>query len=302
MKIVISGGSGFLGGPLVARLQSRGEIVVLTRNPKKVERGRGVEWHPPEPGPWTREVANADVVINLAGENVGAGRWTAERKGRLEKSRLDATRALVTAMRENVEMKLTFISASAVGFYGNRGDQQLDESAGRGDGFLADLTAKWEGAAREADSFARVVLMRIGVVLERDGGALAKMLLPFRLGVGGRIGSGEQWMSWISREDVIRFIEWAIDHEDVRGVYNATSPEPVRNRDFAQALGRALHRPAMFPVPGFVLRLLFGEMADETILGGQRAMPARATAQGFTFAHPRIDESLEHIVKNKATG
>jgi uncharacterized protein (TIGR01777 family) len=297
MKIVISGGSGFIGSRLVPRLKARGDIVVLSRNPGKVKEGRAVEWHPPASGPWTAEVAEADVVVNLAGENIGGGRWTENRKRALESSRIDATSALAAAMNGNAGKKRTFISASAVGFYGDRGDELLDENAEKGAGFLADLTAKWEAAARVAEPLARVVIPRFGVVLEDDGGALAKMLLPFRLGLGGPIGSGRQWMSWIDREDVLRFIEWAIDHEDARGVYNITSPDPVRNRDFVRALGRALHRPAIVPVPGFLLHAIFGQMAEETILGGQRVVPARAMRERFQFAHPGIQETLEHVVK-----
>ncbi|MGZ4807883.1 MAG: TIGR01777 family oxidoreductase [Thermoanaerobaculia bacterium] len=298
MKIVISGGTGFLGGPLVKRLQSRGDIVVLTRKPAQLSGARAVEWHPPQSGPWTREVSGADVVINLAGENVGEGRWTEERKRRLESSRLDATAALVSAMPTGPAKKRTFISASAVGFYGSdRGDEVLDESSMRGNDFLSGLTEKWEAAAREAEPIARLVIARLGVVLGKDGGALAKMLLPFKLGAGGRIGSGGQWMSWIDRDDVLRFLEWAIDDEHVRGVYNVTSPEPVRNRDFVRALGRALHRPTILPVPSFALRLLFGEMANETVLGGQRVLPKRAMSEGFQFTHPEIGEALEQELR-----
>jgi uncharacterized protein (TIGR01777 family) len=298
MKILISGGSGFLGGPLVKRLQSRGEIVVLTRKPKLLPGARAVEWHPPQSGPWTGEVAGADVVINLAGENVGEGRWTEERKRKLESSRLDSTRALVTAMRSGPAKKRTFISASAIGYYGaDHGDEALDESSKRGSDFLSALTEKWEAAARDAEPIARLVIARFGVVLGKDGGALAKMLLPFKAGAGGRIGSGEQWMSWIDRDDVLRFLEWAIDHENARGTYNVTSPEPVRNRDFVRALGRVLHRPAIMPVPSFALRLVFGEMANETVLASQKVLPKRAMSEGFTFAHPKIEEALQHELR-----
>ena len=296
MKIVVAGGTGFIGIPLVERLLKRGDVAVLSRNTSKVQHGRGVAWNPPQGGAWTSELADADVVINLAGENIGAGRWTDARKRALESSRLDATRALVDALKDAPKRDRLFFSASAVGFYGDRGGEKLSEKAGGGDGFLAELTAKWEAAARAAEPFARVVIARFGVVIDEGGGALAKMLLPFKLGVGGRIGSGEQWMSWIDREDVIRFIEWAIDQKSARGVYNVTAPEPVRNRDFVNALGRALHRPTMMPVPGFMLHLLFGQMADETILGGQRVIPERAMSEGFTFAHREIGGSLEHAV------
>lgn len=289
MKIVVSGGSGFVGQPLVQRLLKRGdEVLVLSRDPTTVSAGRGIPWSAVD------EAGSADVVINLAGENVGSGRWTAERKRRILESRLRATGALVDAMRRALPKPRTFISASAVGFYGLRGDETLDENSPNGAGFLAEVTRRWEEIARSADGMARVVIFRFGVVLARDGGALQKMLLPFRLGIGGPIGSGNQWMSWVDREDVLRAIEWAIDRPEVRGTYNITAPEPLRNRDFARALGRALHRPSFMPVPGFMLRLIFGDMADEAMLGGQRVIPARATREGFTFAYPTLDSSLRH--------
>jgi len=293
VKIVVSGGSGFLGAPLVKRLAARGdEVVVLSRSA-----AHGVEWHPPRQGAWSKIAGDADVVINLAGENVGEGRWTEARKQRLTSSRIDATRALVEAMQNNLSQRRTFISASAVGYYGLLGDEVVDESSSRGSGFLAQLTEKWEAAAREATPFARVVILRIAVVLG-PGGALGKMLLPFRLGVGGPIGNGKQWMSWIDRDDVLRAIEWSIDRDEARGVYNVASPNPVRNRDFARALGRALHRPALLPTPALALRMLFGDMADEALLGGQRAVPSRLTREGFAFHYPTIEESLAHALQS----
>ncbi len=298
MKIAIAGGSGFIGTPLVERLMRLGDVVVLTRNPSHV-RGRGIEWHPPALGPWASEVGSADVVINLAGENLGAGRWSAERKQRLVSSRLDATTALVTALKQSPAERRAFISSSAVGFYGDRGDETLDELSPAGNGFLADLCRKWEAAAREAEPVARVVLLRFGVVFDKSGGALSKMLLPFRLGLGGPIGSGRQWMSWIDREDVLRAIEWTVENHAARGVYNATSPEPVQNRDFAHALGRAIRRPAFLPTPAIALKAAFGQMAEETILGGQRVLPARLGSEGFAFAEPNLDASLARIFGRK---
>jgi len=290
MKIVVAGGTGFLGTPLVERLAKRGDdVVVLTRS------GRGLEWHPPAQGQWSGEVANADVVINLAGENVGGGRWSQSRKQRLVSSRLDATHALVEAMRASPGKPRTFISASAVGYYGLLGDEIADETSPRGRGFLAELTEKWEAAAREAEPFARLVILRFGVVLDDSGGALAKMLLPFHFGIGGPIGSGKQWMSWIDREDTLRAIEWAIDNPTARGIYNVTAPTPARNRDFAKALGRAIHRPAVLPTPALPLRILFGDMAGEVLLGGQRVAPARITGEGFTFRHPTLEQAFAHI-------
>ena len=268
MQIAVSGGTGFLGRALVERLRERGDAVrVLPRG----------------------EAASADVAINLAGESIGQ-RWTGARKQRIVDSRVHTTTALVNAHPR------VLISASGIGYYGLRGDEILDETAESGGGFLADVTRRWEEAAHRGDAFARVVIFRFGVVLGKGGGALTPMLRAFKFGAGGPIGNGNQWMSWVDRDDVIRAIEWAIDNPSVRGAYNITSPEPVRNRDFARALGRAMHRPSFMPAPGFALRLVFGEMAREVLLGGQRAIPARATREGFTFRYPSLDESLRHVL------
>jgi len=296
MRIVIAGGSGFIGGPLVQRLIARGdEVAVLSRSPAKVHAGRGVAWDGRTQGPWSEEVASADAIVNLAGENIGEGRWTDERKRKLVASRIDATNAVVQALRNAPLRERVLVNASAVGYYGVRGDEELDETASRGGGFLAELVEKWEAAACEVESFARLVLPRFGVALGPDGGALKKMLLPFKLGVGGPLGSGEQWMSWIDREDALRFVEWAIENQSARGVYNATSPEPVRNRDFTRPLARALHRPAFLRAPAFALRVAFGEMATEMLLGGQRVIPRRAEREGFRFDHPTLDASLARL-------
>src|SRR4051812_31143513 len=213
-KIVVAGGSGFIGEPLVRRLIARGdEVAVLTRNPSSVQAGRALLWNPPSEGSWAEEVAGADIVINLAGENVGEGRWTETRKARLMQSRVAAATALVSAMETDRSKARTLISASAIGIYGDRGDDAIDESSAAGTGFLADVTQRWEALARTAEPMARVVILRFGIVLAANGGALAKLLLPFRLGAGGPMGNGRQWMSWIDREDALRMIEWAIDHD-----------------------------------------------------------------------------------------
>ena len=286
VKIVVSGGTGFIGTPLVTRLRERGyEVVVLSRDPK-----HGVEWHPPSPGSWGSHVREADAVVNLAGANLADGRWTKSRKEELTSSRVVPLQALVNAQPR------VLIEASAVGYYGYTSDETFDETAARGAGFLAELVEKWETTAHEAESFARVVLLRFGVVLDKSGGALKQMLPPFYLGVGGPIGNGRQWFSWVDREDVIRAIEWAIDNQSARGIYNVTAPNPVRNREFSRALGRAIHRPALLPVPAFALRLLFGRgLADEALLGGQRAVPSRLQREGFTFRYPTLEASLAHI-------
>ncbi|MEA2163196.1 MAG: uncharacterized protein QOK37_1323 [Thermoanaerobaculia bacterium] len=300
-KIVVAGGSGFIGEPLVRRLLSRGDdVAVLTRNPSKVHAGRALVWDPSTQGGWSDDVAAADVVINLAGENVGGGRWTELRKKRIIDSRVSATTAIVDAMRRTPSKSRTFISASAIGFYGVRGDEALDERASAGTGFLAEVTKRWEELARGAEPFARVVILRFGIVLAANGGALAKLLLPFRLGAGGPMGSGNQWMSWIDRDDVLRMIEWSIDRESARGIYNVTAPNPVTNRDFARALGHTLHRPSFMPTPAFALRLALGSgMANEMLLGGQRVIPARAIEEGFAFAHPELGEALTHAIATR---
>ena len=300
MKIIVAGGSGFIGGPLVRHLIARGhDVVVLSRNPSKVRAGRGVQWDGRSQGGWSQDVATADAVINLAGENIGDGRWTDERKRLLVDSRINATRALVEAMRSTPDHRRVFLSASAVGFYGPRGDEELDETASRGTGFLADLTARWEEEARAAEPFARVVVLRFGLVLGPDGGALGRMLLPFKLGAGGRLGSGQQWMPWVTRGDLLRLVEWTLTRDDARGVYNVAAPAAVRNREFTKSLARALRRPAIFPVPAIALQTMFGEMANELLLSGQRVLPSRATRAGFRFEDQSIDTALTQIVRSR---
>jgi uncharacterized protein len=298
MKIVVAGGSGFVGEPLVRKLVARGDdVVVLSRNPAKVRAGRGVQWDGGKSsGAWSSDVDDADAVINLAGENIGGGRWTEERKRKLTESRLDATNAIVAALKNAMPRKRTLINASAVGYYGFDRDEEADEKSAKGRGFLADLVEKWEKAANAAQPAARFVILRFGVVFASDGGALQKMMMPFRFGVGGPVGSGQQWISWIDRDDLLEVIVWSLDRESVRGVYNVTAPEPIRNREFARQLGRAMHRPSLVPAPSFALRLMFGEMADEVLLGGQRVIPRRLQADGFRFAYPAVESALRHVL------
>lgn len=299
MKLVVSGGTGFLGEPLVRRLVERGdEVVVLSRNPAQVRAGRGVGWDGGRTeGGWTSEIDDAGAVINLAGENIAGGRWTRARKRRLLESRLDATNSIVAALNKAPSRKRTLINASAVGYYGFDREAVVDENSEKGRGFLSDLVESWELAASAALPAARVVILRFGVALAADGGALQKMMMPFRFGAGGPVGSGEQWISWIDRDDLLEAIIWSLDHETVRGIYNLTAPEPVRNRDFAKQLGRTMHRPSILPAPSFALRLMFGEMADEALLGGQRALPRRLQSEGFRFAYPSLESALRHSLR-----
>lgn len=296
MKIVIAGGSGMVGQALAEKLSARGdEVVILARDPAAVRTGRGVAWGGSDVG-WKAEMRNASAVVNLAGSGIADKRWTDKRKKELRESRVVSTRALVDAMTESPDASRAFVSASAVGHYGSRGDEELDETSGPDGSFLSKLSVEWESEAFRASEVSRVVVLRIGIVLSLRGGALAKMLPPFRLGGGGRLGSGTQWMSWIHVDDLVSMIEWAIATGTARGVYNATAPAPVTNAEFTRALGRALSRPALLPVPAFALRALLGEMADPLLLNGQKVLPRRATSEGFHFAHLEIESALRSLL------
>lgn len=309
MKLVIAGGTGFLGGRLAESSAEAGhEVIVLTRSlPSGVTQhdpstGRpGVTragWRPEGLDEWAVRLDGADAVVNLAGESIGAARWTPQTKRRLRESRLAATRALVDAARRARRPPRVFVSASAVGYYGAAvGDRVLDEEAPPGEDFLARLCVDWEQEASRATDFGtRVVLVRTGLVLDAGGGAVAKMLPAFRLGLGGRFGSGRQYVPWIHRLDWVELVQWALAEPRVSGPLNATAPNPVTNAAFARALGRALGRPTWLPAPAFALRLVLGEMADALLLSGQRAVPARALARGFEFRFRDLDRALDHIL------
>lgn len=296
MKIVIAGGSGLVGRALTGRFTKRGDdVVILSREPSAVRAGRGVAWGGASDA-WKGEIATAGAVINLAGPGIADKRWTDARKRELRDSRIAATRSLVDAMNAAPDAARAFVSASAVGYYGARGDEKLDESAQPDGSFLARLAVDWETEALRAEGAARVVVLRIGIVLSTQGGALAKMLPPFRLGAGGRLGSGTQWMSWIHIDDLVAMFEWAIGSASARGAYNATAPEAATNAQFTLALGKALHRPAIIPVPAFAMKAMFGEMAEPLLLTGQRIVPARALSEGFSFAHVSLDDALSRLL------
>jgi uncharacterized protein len=303
MHIVIAGGSGFLGRPLTAALLRDGhDVVVLTRNANhsspsrsQLQTGpRAVAWTPDgSAGAWAAEIAGADAVVNLAGESIAGKRWTAAQKQRILDSRVQATRSLVSAIRGAATRPAVFVSGSAVGYYGPLGDETATEETRAGSDFLAEVCVRWEQEAmRAAGDRTRVVCIRTGIVLARDGGALPQMLPPFWLGAGGPVGTGRQYWPWIHRHDWIALVRWAIAAPSAIGPLNATAPHPVTNREFAGALGRAMHRPAFMPAPGFALRLMLGEMADALLLSGQRAVPAKAMGAGFTFTYSRIDDAL----------
>jgi len=302
MKVIIAGGSGFLGRRLSSALAAEGHhVAVLTRGPgglSPTPRVRLVQWAPTgSSGPWAGEVDGADAVVNLAGESIAGGRWTDERKRKITESRLRATKSLVEAINSSAARPPIFVSGSAVGYYGPSDDQPLTEDAPSGTDFLARLCVKWEAEAqRAATPRTRVVCIRTGLVLERDGGALPRMLLPFKMGVGGRLGSGRQFWPWIHLDDWVAMVRWAFVTPGLSGAVNVTAPNPVTNADFAHYLGGAMHRPSIVPTPAFALRLILGrEMADSVLLSGQRAIPAKAQGLWFTFTYPHLDDALRSI-------
>ena len=294
MKITITGASGLIGAKLVERLRARGdELTTLSRTPSSAG---AVAWQPEdEPAP-AAALAGRDAVIHLAGENV-AQRWSDEAKRRIRSSRELGTRHLVAGIEAADPRPRVLVSSSAVGYYGPHGDEKLDEQAAAGDDFLADVCVIWEREARRAaDLGLRVVCVRTGVVLDQSGGALAKMLPFFKLGAGGPVAGGGQYMPWIHVDDVVGLYLAALDGEAWDGPVNASAPEPVTNKTFSKALGRALHRPAVAPVPGLAVRALYGQMA-EIVTTGQRVVPRRAQELGYAFAHPDLDEALRSALE-----
>lgn len=275
MKVVIAGASGFLGRPLSRALAADGHTVI------SLPRGS------------TTDVDGSDVVVNLAGESIAGRRWSAAHKQHILDSRVTTTKNLANAIRSAARPPGVFVSGSAVGYYGPLGGEIVTEDAPAGHDFLATVCARWESEAIAAASDrTRVVLVRTGLVLERDGGALPQMLPPFWFGAGGPVGSGRQYWPWIHRADWIAMVRWAIATPAVSGPLNATAPAPVTNKAFAAALGRAMHRPSFMPAPAFALRLLLGEMADALLLSGQRAVPAKAELLGFAFKYAQLDDAL----------
>ncbi|HZT75730.1 MAG TPA: TIGR01777 family oxidoreductase [Vicinamibacterales bacterium] len=274
MRTIIAGGTGFLGRPLAAALAADGhEVVALPRGS-------------------TDGIDGADVVVNLSGEPIAGTRWSAAQKQRILDSRITTTRRIAEAIRAARRPPRVFVSGSGVGYYGPRGDEIVTEAEGPGGDFLAGVCVAWEAEAGRAADCTRVVRVRTGLVLERDGGALPQMLPPFWFGAGGPVGSGRQYWPWIHRADWIALVRWTIETDAVEGAINATAPAPATNRAFASALGRALHRPAFLPAPAMALRLMLGEMADALLLSGQRAVPEKAQRLGFTFRYPELDRAL----------
>jgi uncharacterized protein len=295
MRVTLTGASGLIGTRLVHALKARGDdVTVLSRSPAGPAGALGVRaeaWQPADGPAPAAALAGRDAVVHLAGERVDQ-RWTDDARRAIAESREVGTRNLVEGLRAADPRPAVLVSASAVGYYGSRGDEVVDEATPPGGDFLAGVCAAWEHQAERAEELGmRVVRVRTGVVLDGSGGALARMLTPFRLGVGGPIAGGDQYMPWIHADDVVGIYLAAIDGADWSGAVNASAPEPVTNAAFSKALGRALHRPAALPVPGFALRALYGDMA-EIVTGGQRAVPRRTLDLGYAFRHPDLDEAL----------
>jgi hypothetical protein len=297
LSILVTGGTGFIGSRLCAVLADAGHrVTVLTRDVRKGRVFRGRVTLIDNLATLGRDTP-FDAIVNLAGEPVAAGRWTLRRRRALIDSRLDTTRAVVRFIARSRRKPSVLVSGSAIGFYGCDDEASFTEASPGRPAFTHDLCVAWEEAAIAAETQGvRVCLLRTGIVLGAEGGALARMLLPFEFGLGGRMGSGRQWMSWIHRDDIVGLIIHAIAVETVRGPLNGTAPEPVRNGDFARALGRALHRPAVLPLPAVALRLALGQLADEVLLGGQRVLPKAAAETGYQFFYPTLREALAEIV------
>ena len=303
MRVAITGGTGFIGRALIRALRERGDsVIALSRDIFRAKEilGDGIElvhWEAGgHPGPWEGEISRSAAVVNLAGEGIFRKRWDTGYKSRIWRSRVDGTRQIVEAIGRQQQRPRIFINASAIGFYGPRGGEPIDENGSPGSDFLGQMAQAWEAEAEKAEPLGlRVVRLRIGVVLDKDGGALAQMLPAFKLFLGGRAGHGRQYFSWIHRQDLVRIMLHVLDHDHIGGAVNATAPQPVTNKNFSVALGRALHRPVCAPVPAFALKLLLGEAAY-VILTGQNVLPKAITAAGYRFVHPGLDKALEAIL------
>ena len=300
MTVLISGASGLVGTAAADALRKDGHIVAQLVRPGGMARAGDVRWDPASGTADLAAMEGVDAVICLSGASVGEGRWTAERKKVLRSSRVDLTRALVDSLGRLKQKPRVFVAASAVGYYGNRGAEILTESSAAGNDFIAQLARDWETESMRAESAGmRTVILRFAVILSAKGGALARMVLPFKLGAGGRLGSGRQWMSWVVLEDVMEIVRAAISDERMRGPVNVAAPGPVQNVEFTRVLARVLHRPAIFPAPAFALRIALGEMADGLLLASQRVIPEKLRAAGYKFRFENLEGALRVILGGK---
>ena len=297
MKILVSGSSGLVGAALTETLRRDGHDVARLVRPGAEMRAGDVRWDPVTGELDLAAAEGADAAVNLAGASIAGGRWNEARKRVLRSSRIDATRHLVATLAKLKRPPRTLVSASAIGYYGNRGEEVLTEESAPGSDFLALLARDWESEAMRAEQTQiRTVLLRFGVILAAHGGALKKMLTPFKLGVGGKIGTGQQWMSWLTLAEAVGLVRHALETTGLRGAVNAVSPAPARNSEFTRALGQAVRRPAIFPMPAFAARLAFGEMADALLLSSQRVVPRRLDSAGYRFLAPELTGALREVL------
>jgi uncharacterized protein (TIGR01777 family) len=300
-RVVIAGATGFIGRQLCRQLRGDYELIALSRNVAKATiildgLAQVVQGGAKRVSDWTETIDGAFAVINLSGENIGSGRWTSGKKEKILSSRLDSLKALLEAIKRAKEKPKVAVIASAIGFYGSRDDEQIDEDSAAGKGFLADVCKQIENIAGQIEAAGvRCVIIRSGVVLGRQGGALLKLMQPFRFFMGGHIGTGQQWFSWISLEDEVNAIKFLMENDNLHGAFNLTAPEPVRMKEFCNTLGNCLNRPSWFHVPGLVLKIIFGEMADEMLLASQKVYPKRLLQAGFKFKYPDLENALKNI-------
>ena len=297
MKVLITGASGLIGTALQKSFKEKGyEMLLAGRGEPKA--ANEIQWDAEHGFAEPDRLEGVDAVVHLAGESISALRWTDDKKKAIRDSRIHGTHSVVEAIANMKQKPKVFVSASAVGYYGDRGDEPLTETSRPGDTFLSDVSKEWETESRRAeDSGVRTVLLRNGIVLSKDGGALATMLTPFKFGVGGVIGSGQQWMSWISLDDVVAIVNYAIENEHVRGAINAVSPNPVTNEEFTKTMGEVLYRPTFIPLPEFAVNFVLGEMGDALLLDSTRVIPKRLEEAGFEFKFPNLKQALENEVK-----
>lgn len=298
MKIILAGSSGLVGSELEPFLKSQGHIIKKLVRKNQGLREDEISWDPASDQLDLKELEGFDAVINLAGENIADGRWSEEKKQRILDSRVSSTKLLCQKMLQLEIPPKVLVNASAIGFYGDRGGEELDEKSASGSkSFITKVCREWEGAVLLArQKGIRVVCLRIGIVLSGRGGALAKMVKPFRIGLGGVLGSGEQYMSWITLDDLVEAINYVLTHDEIEGPVNVVSPYPIKNKDFTKTLGHVLHRPTLFPVPAFALKLAFGEMAEELLLSSARVFPVELEKRGFQYKFPELEGALQHLL------
>ncbi len=298
MRILITGASGLVGSALSAALSAEGHSVGRFARTGSPSNKNDVAWNPATSEMDLSAAEGADAVVNLAGASIGDGRWTEERKTLLHTSRVNLTERFVRKFEQLKRRPAVFVSASAIGYYGDRGDEALVETSAPGNDFLSQLSSEWEAAAMGAEKLGiRTVITRFGIVLSKSGGALPRMLTPFKMGLGGKLGSGKQWMSWVALDDVVGALREAIVAPSLRGPVNVVAPNPVRNADFTRVLAHVLHRPALFPAPAFALRLMLGEMADALLLSSQRVIPQKLSDARFSFRYPELELALRHALE-----